>query len=375
MNSARISAGNNLSIDMTPDHWRLVVNGDNAERVLVEAASGEPLRYMPTFGQRRRLPDTGILPTLYVQRVVLGWSVKDEAWHLGLLLESELASARGSRWCEIAHWPDPERDLYVDDATRAGTALASIITRPFDLIPPRDETALPVTAPAVAPATPAYTPLHPLPSLPIDLDEWKLSRTAPDTLEFKRSGAWTRAKLLRVFWYLLFTIVYLVLSIKTLEGRIALPKPEFLPYLGLLSAGILLLLAIGNVLRIGRTPNRIVVEAGRGVTALRGRGKRWHVPVSDIDSVYASQVVSRKVKRDKRTIHYGELSLLLNNGKFRRLLYNNQAVEKAFYLAEDTPAQEEVVPLNEGAETSLQAAAAYVAQSLGLPAWYDQRLK
>jgi hypothetical protein len=396
MATGRISAGNNLTIDMSADRWRLLVNGDSAERVLLEAATGEPLRYMPTFGQRRRLPDTGLLPTLYIQRVVLGWSVKDEAWHLGLLLEPELAEARGSRWCEVAHWPDPERDLYADVATQAGRELAQTVARPFDLIPPRtgdsapvasaamSAAAAPVYAPAYTPAAPvappvpqpAYRPPVPLPSLPITLDDWQLQQVEADTLEFKRSGGWARGKIIRAFWYLLLVVIYLVLSITTLQGYIALPKPEFLPYLGLASAAILFILAIATVVRVGRTPNRYIVKAGQGVTALRGNGERWHVPAAEIDSVYASQVVGRKIRRDKRTVHYGELSLLQRDGKFRFLLDNDQVEEKPISVDENTPAAEGVTPLNStDVESSMQTAAAHVARVLGLPAWYDQRLK
>lgn len=382
---------------MTPDRWRLLVNGDNNERVLVEAAPGEPLRYMPTFGQRRRLPDTGILPTLYIQRVVLGWSVKDESWHLGLVLEPELAEARGSRWCEVAHWPDPEHDLYVDVASRAGEGLAQVVTRPFDLIPPRtDSTPAPaataVPAPAArpyepapyAPAIPAQpapayappAPPRPLPALPVRLDEWELTQTSADTLEFKRSGAWARGKMLRVLWYTLFIVIYLVLSITTLQGRIALPKPEFLPYLGLASAAILFLLAVATLLRVGRTPNRIVVQSGHGIAGLRNRSERWRMTPAEIDSIYASQVVGRKLRHEKRTIHYGELNVLLTNGKFRFLLANSQVEEKPVAVAEDTPAQEGITPLTSNdVESSVQTAAAHVARVLGVPVWYDQRLK
>ncbi|MBE0688944.1 MAG: hypothetical protein IH587_02330, partial [Anaerolineae bacterium] len=90
----RISAGGNLSIEIQPHNWRLLANGADLERPLVEVSADEPLRYIPAFGSTRRLPDTGILPTQYIQRIVLGWSHEDEAWHLGFLLEPELARPR-----------------------------------------------------------------------------------------------------------------------------------------------------------------------------------------------------------------------------------------------------------------------------------------
>ncbi len=138
---SRISAAQNLTIEIEDNRWRLLTNGDGPERVLVEAAPGEPLRYIPLFASKRHLPDIGVLPIERVQRVVLGWSGSDGAWHLGLMLDPDLAEMRGSRWCEMAHWIDPDRSLYGRQATEAGESLAESIAKPFNLIPPREEEA------------------------------------------------------------------------------------------------------------------------------------------------------------------------------------------------------------------------------------------
>jgi hypothetical protein len=359
----RISAGNNLTIDMESNRWRLMTNGDGSERVLVEASSGQPLRYMPTFGVRRRLPDTGALPTQYIQRVVLGWSLKDEAWHLGLLLEPELAEVRGSRWCEVAHWPDPERDLYADIASQAGVKLAEAVTRPFDLIPPRLQD--------ITPSAPAA-----MPALPVTIDLWTLSRLNDTQLEFKRSPLWSRSKVLRVLWYTFWAAIYVLLSVKTLQGVIALPKPEFLPYLGLASAVVLIFLVLHLLYQLFSEPNRIVVDsAARTVSGLRGNGKRWRVTADQMKAIYVSQVVSRKPKRDKRTIHYGELNLYLKDGGFRFLLDNGQVEEKLASF-DETPAEEQVMPLTPDlTASSIQVAAAHMGRALDVPVLYDQRLK
>nr|PZN54160.1 MAG: hypothetical protein DIU68_11060 [Chloroflexota bacterium] len=362
----RISAGNNLTIDMDASHWRLVVNGDGSERVLVEASQGQPLRYMPTFGQRRRLPDTGLLPTLYIQRVVLGWSLKDEAWHLGLVLEPELAEARGSRWCEVAHWPDPERDLYLDIAREAGEHLAQAVARPFELIPPADG----ARAAAAAPAEP-----RPLPALPVAFDVWRVEARGDNTVEFVRSPSWARARILRIVWYLFWTVIYLVLSITTLSGKIALPKPEFLPYLGLASAGILVLITLNLIVQLIRQPNRFVVDGASGaVVALRGNSQRWRVERSEIESVYVSQVAGKKTRRGERTITHGEINLYLGNGKFKFLVENGQI---ALCAGEDErPVSTGVYPLTpEMTRTPLQIAGAHVARVLGVPCLYDRRVR
>ena len=121
----RISAASNLIIEAQPQSWRLLVNGSTgSERVLVEAVSGEPLRYGESFGSRRHLPESGMLPREDIQGVVLGWSEKDVSWHLGLVLKGALVAERGSRWCGLAHWHDPLANRYMETAIQAGQMLA-----------------------------------------------------------------------------------------------------------------------------------------------------------------------------------------------------------------------------------------------------------
>jgi hypothetical protein len=92
-------------------------------------------------------------------------------------------------------------------------------------------------------------------------------------------------------------------------------------------------------------------------------------------AVYVSQVVNRKPKRDKRTIHYGELNLYLKDGGFRFLLENGQVEEKLASF-DETPAEEQVMPLTpDKVASGIQVAAAYVGQELDVPVLYDQRLK
>src|SRR5512145_1151081 len=174
----RISAAGNLTIEVSPERWRLIANGNGQEQVLVEALPGEPLQYRPAFAQKRRLPDTGKLPGEQIQRVVLGWSQQDEAWHLGLLLGPELAELRGSRWCEMARWPDPETGVFVEIANQAGRSLASALGRPYNFITPE-----PKTETAAAPSVP-------LPVLPLELDQWTLEKA--DHLQLRRSSRWVR---------------------------------------------------------------------------------------------------------------------------------------------------------------------------------------
>lgn len=369
----RISAARNLSIENQPEYWRLLVNGGGAERVLVEARPGEPLRYVTTFGAQRRLPASGVLPVENVERVVLGWSQHDEAWHLGLLLSADLAQARGSRWCGLAFWPDPELDLYREIAGQAGETLAQKLARPFTIISP------PAAAPREHAAAEASSAAAALPALPIALHEWTLSRPQDGLLVLELGARWGRARLLRALWFLFLSAVFLVLSIRSLEGIIAPTQPAFLPYLGIASAIFLL---VASLRLIGTTflhERRIEIDAAaRTIRAVSGKRARWLLHADELRGVYASHSLGKSRQNGRqRAVHYGELNLALKDGRFRRLLQHGPTDE--FISALDGDAQflkiERVIPLAPAAaQTSLQAAALHLAQALGVPAYFDQRV-
>jgi hypothetical protein len=366
----RISAAGNLTIEVKPDSWRLIVNGNSQERVLVEANVGEPIRYIPTFAAKRRLPDTGKLPIENIQRVVLGWSNEDESWHLGLLLTQDLANVRGSRWCEIARWPDPDVNVFSDIASQAGRTLARTITRPFNLIEP------PPQGERVSKAI----EIPPLRSLPLEFDLWTLDKQQ-DKLQLTRSSSWGRSRVVRIIWYTILAVVYVLLSVTTLSGVIALPKPpidalppEFLPYLGLVTAALLVAFVIYILYQLITQPDRIIVDqSSRSVYAQRGNQERWRLDNIAIDSVYVSEIVSHRGK--KRMVHHGEMNLRLQDGTFFYLFDQPQAVDDLFTPPEavDTEAVLGLTPLS--AYTDMQMAGLWVAEALHLPCWYDRRAR
>jgi hypothetical protein len=400
MNQAKISAGGNLTIELQPEMWRLLINGSGAERVLVEAESGFPIRYAASFGAQRRLPES-TLPTDYVQRVVVGWSGRDEAWHLGLMLEPSIAETRGSRWCEIAHWPDPDANLYADIATQAGEGLAQHIKRPFNFVPPK-----PAEERAAYVASLTAPPLAPL---PLKFDQWTLTQPTPAILSFTLASSWGRGKLFRTVWYTFWAAVFILLSVTSLTSGIALPRmgtltitlpnqpevtvtlpPETLVYAGFACAALLVLLAISSFLRAATAVKRIEVDGElREVRGMRGRRTiKWRIPASALDSVYASQIVSRFNPRrsdEGRTVNYGELLLYLKEGAFKHIVATHNFEDKLPVkprLSEigevniDVSNEDSVTPLTaHDAHTPLQAAALYVARTLDLPARYDQRVK
>jgi hypothetical protein len=379
----QISAGNNISIDMQPERWRLILNGEASARVLLEANVGQPLRYGPSFGNTRRLPGEGVLATNSIQQVVLGWSNGDEAWHLGLVLEPSLADARGSRWCEMAHWPDPDASLFVDIATEAGESLARTINRPFNPIAPRIQD------------KPAPPPPPPLPDLPLKFGVWSFDRAGKpknkrddhnsDTriLQFTRASNWVVSKIVRVLWYTVWLAVYLILSIATLTSGLALPNagtmlpsPQLLPYLGLVSAVILIGMILYIFYELLTKPDKIIIDpTSRTVTALRGQRERWQVAGSDVQSIYVTQVLNKKGKQ--YIVQHGELNLHRGGGEFWRMFEQPKEEELARpWKAEPSDGGDTIFPLTRDAVNSdLQAAGLYVAEALNVPSWYDRRVK
>ena len=406
----RIPAGSNLIIEVQPESWRLLSNGTTTgtERVLVEAVPGEPVRYGATFGSRRRLPEEGLLPPDSVQRVVLGWSEEDTAWHLGLVLRGELVATRGSRWCGLAFWYDPLATQHQKTAIMAGQALAEQIHCPFTFVPPRKSEGGPISvAPRPRPEIDASarvepTTLEPVaeaipqPELPIKLDLWTLRRTDWERLELALSPSWGRSKLIRVAWNIVWLGAFVVLTVKSLTSGIALPltsnfeltiggntvtipiPPMMLIYLGIASSILLFLLIISGLYQTLTHVKRIAFEPG-GVRWLRGKRARRVVPIDQIQEVYVSHLINKVGRRGKasqeRAVHYGEINLLLKDGSFQLVLEQHR-IEETIPVTDDPLNEEAVTPLTVyNARTRLQSAGLMIAQTLNVPASYDKRLK
>ncbi|MDL1900802.1 hypothetical protein FBR02_08540 [Anaerolineae bacterium CFX9] len=400
----RISAESNITIEVQPERWRMLANGAGAERVLLEASDAE-LRYAALFAVQRRLPEQGRISASHVQRVVTGWSAKDGAWHLGLMISNELAEPRGSRWVEIASWNDPTAQTQRAIAEEAGTSLATRLQRPFSLVPPKDQVNGAATAAAYAPsvtsapAAPMQTPLpltnvpaQPRPALPIRLERWTLTEIAPRVLELRLASSWRRSSLVRAIWNVLWAVVFIVLSYASLTSGIAPPQPEFLPYVGFGAAALLLITSIVSILRAGRRVNRYVIDGPRRqVIALNKNNIRWQMGLDQIQSIYVSEVVGKvSARKPQRTVHLAEINLALPEEKFRHLLTASHPDDKikavALGLANLPPEAMEqaveqlnselVTPLtNPLLVTKARSAAWLIADTLGIPAYYDQRIK
>lgn len=364
----QISAADNHIIQTSASNWRLLYN----EKPLAEG-SERGFRYGTRFGSSRRLPEEGSLQREQILQVVLGWQQTDESWHLGLILTPDVAGQRGSRWCELVHWPDPDIAVFQDLAQMTGQGLAQALDVPFYVIPPQ----------TLEPAPPPRD----LPELPLKFADWQMESVASDKHSFviKRSRAWTMRKLGRIAWYAFWMLVYFLLSTATLISDIALPNtgtllpnPKYLPYIGL---GIVVMLAgmvIYHFVDMFRKPNQIFIDGTRGaVSAWTGRKMRWAVQRVEIQSVYVSEVA--KKNEQAPATEYAELNLHLGGGNFHFVLTQDIPEEN-----KHTPQPELMIPRTEDIRemnreiyyTDLQAAALYISEALGgLPTWYDLRVK
>lgn len=364
-----ISAADNHNVVIADGRWRLLYN----DRPLAEA-SARGFRYSKRFGKTRRLPEDGIIGRDDIKQVVLGWQQTDESWHLGLILAPVLADSRGSRWCELTFWPDPEITVFQDLAQTTGQQLAQALSVPFYVIPPKQ---------VIAPPAPPRK----LPDLPVRFGDWEMRRSESDRRRFiiRRVPTWALGRVSRAMWYAIWAMIYLLLSVATLVSDIALPttgtllpSPELLPYLGLITSAWLLLAMLQQIYVILTSVNQITIDGARGVVVgSHNRRKHWAVPAVEIQSLYISEVV--KKREQAPATEYGELNLHLGGGKFRFMVKQNHAENNSNIPQPDMIPQrtDGIRELNRNhIHTNLQTAAAYISQALGeIAVWHDVRVK
>lgn len=372
----RISAADNLVIDIQSNRWQLLINTNFVENVqgdgvLLEASDGQPLRYTSAFARTRHLPRSGALSANYVQRVVLGWSWDDEAWHLGLLLAPELAEARGSRWCQLAQWPDPEQDVYHDLATEAGQSLAKFLSCPFNLIPIKPEHQ----------TEHVEQPVKPLPEIPLELQEWTLKRHGKQNwLVLQREKSWQRERQRRMVWYGFWSIIYVLLAVLVLFSDIARPRPEYLPYVAIGVALMLVGLVVYARHELRTKAQRIIIdpETRRIWGLVNGQKKPiWRYARQEIDTIYISEVL--KVNKGALIQQYAELNLRMTDGGHYFFLFNQ---EEGQVLTEPDNESDEPIAAPEPtlapftqneAMSNVHYAAFHIANALGVPVWIDRR--
>lgn len=378
----RIAVLPNMLVDYSAESWRLVHLDDRAApKLLLEAKSGAPLRFSGAFAVSRDLPETGEILVNDLGQVLLGWSQQASSWQLGITLSEEISLARNSRWFEILRFTDEDPDRHEAAARQLGEALAAMLGIPFiakDKI--KEQAAVPQPAP--------------LAELPLSLGMWRLERAeAAGELQLRRGAPWQSARRRQIAWYALWMVIYTWVALATLDGELGLPNagtlipnPDWLPYLALVVAA-LLLLQILRQLWIGlRTPNIIVFNAySKSIRGLRGSSQLWQISAGGVQSVYVSEVVKPAGRSrlpfmgsERSVFHHGEINLHLLNGSYVTVLLDQ--VKRVYPLlpgAVEQDREDGVGALEASqASTALQMAALHISRTLGeLPAWYDRRDK
>ncbi len=374
----RIAVSANSLVDYSPDRWRLIKVADpKAPKLVLEAKRGAPLRFDAYFAASRDLPESGEILQADLGQVILGWSKESGSWQLGLTLSPEISLARSSRWFEILRFTHADPAVHEEEATRLGQALAQALGIPF------------ASTDAGIAAEPEPEPI-PLVDLPLHLGMWRLQpadEKGEGELRLLREKRWLQSRLRQIAWYGLWILIYLGVSIASLTSELGLPiagtlipDPSWLPYLGLVVAGLLALAIARQVMIILREPDALRINAfERTMSAWRGDKQLWKINAGRVQSVYASEVVKKRSRRP--TILHGEINLHLLDGSFLSLMIDREKIVDALLPGSDSAAEKkrpEGVLALEPAEvtTALQAAAVHIALGLGeLPVWYDRRLR
>ena len=378
----RIAVLPNTLVDYNAEAWRLIQLDQRAEpKLLLEAKSGTPLRFSGAFAVSHDLPETGEVLVRDLGQVLLGWSQQSTSWQLGITLSEEISLARNSRWFEILRFTDDDPDVHAAEARQLGEALAATLGIPFIA---RDEIKEPEPAPQPVP----------LAELPLDLGMWSLEGTETGgELRLRRGARWKAARRRQMAWYALWMVVYVWVARATLGSELGLPNagtlipnPDWLPYLALLVAALLLLQILRQFWIGLRKPNTIAFNAyDKSIRGLRDNSQRWQISAGSVQSVYVSEVVKPAGRgllpftgSARSVFHHGEINLHLLDGSYFTVLLDQ--VKRSYTLLPGAAeqAREDGVSALEASEasTALQMAGLHIARTLGgLPVWYDRRHK
>ena len=372
----QVSTTNEQVIQFSDQDWRLISHEGDQPQEIFRAIQGKPILYSPGFGASRNLPIGGNITDEEITRVSLGWEVVDKTWHLGIILTGKLQKKRNSRWLEIASWEDLQQDKHEATAKEAGEALAKVLGVRYSPIESTKDTQYGAN----------------LAPLPLEIGIWYLEERPDDgtiqpngLLQFKRATKWYRQKIFRTAWYAFWAVIYVIVSITTLNADIALPasgtlipNPQWLPYLGIGAAFLLVGIVVRTIWQLLTEPDRIYLNPqNKTIGAYKGKNQKWEKHQDEIQSVYVTEVI--KKKSDDTDIYHGEINLYVGNKEFAFVL-DSEIQEDHAKLNDPSkgrPRNDTILELNAlNANSDLQAAGLYIAKMLGeIPCWHDVRMK
>ncbi len=352
-----VQASNFLTIQFTPDTWRLVSTELEVPTALVEAKP-DGLIVHPVFVQARQLPSASLSPA-QIMRIVLGWAPESRAWRLGMLLLDPSITQYDTaqmQWCELAEWPDDTFGGRVNGAKVAGQSLARLLNRPFQFVDPNTQprvaafinsdqpeismSAENIARPAVQthrfPAVystgddipseiiprPAIPELETFPTepsvkdkpielqypevalapLPLKFSHWKFAHTSVG-VRWQRVQSWWVVNIGRVLLFGALCVLFLILGIGANTSGLADVEPTWLPTVGLL-VGVLMLGSL--IVTLWRMFNATSVLVDTHKKEVYNKGMvlpfvNWRVPFSQIEYVLVSQTAPQSQGRRSKT--------------------------------------------------------------------------
>lgn len=230
--------------------------------------------------------------------------------------------------------------------------------------------------------------------LPLLLGDWQL-KVIDNGLQWARFGVWSIGALWSVFLRFALGVLFIVLSILTVQSAYASVQPEFLPYVGIVLGIGLIFIGLRAIRRMMRTESvvfdKTLSEVRRHLDLTSDVLVTY--PFAEIGGVVITQVEQQKQRgrngQPDRMTHEAWLHLLLTEvhqeqGKERTL-----KPEDAYFTFGHVEATEGIVVAEhhegkkrarlpqllypEQATTPAQQAALVIARDIGVDAYIDQR--
>lgn len=313
-------ASNQLIVNAESSRWRLYLSGDTPDQFREETgellfeATPDEITYSNRFAAARNLLPGEKLTGMDISAVYLGWAGEDQQWHLGVMIRG--AEGGTNTWCGLARWSDPQQG----NAVAAGRALANTIGGSLNVVP-RPANAVNATAAGGTPVPTAGEPIvdtgvHqvypdvPLIPLPVTVGEWQVS-DPPEGLTWRRTGRWATETRLRGLFFLILTPLFAAFSIGAIITPYARVQPEWLPYIGMFIALIMLYSALRAFLSAGRSPVTRFDTVSRVMQQRASSSRKTvQVPFEGLEHILISHVVTRTAeKRDQPAYQYVALEV------------------------------------------------------------------
>jgi hypothetical protein len=213
-------------------------------------------------------------------------------------------------------------------------------------------------------------PLHPL---PLQVGEWLVSALY-NGLQWERTKRWRNDQLVRGAFFAILTPIFGLLSLGAWLSPYAKVQPEWLPLLGLALAAVMLLSALMAFGQILSSPLTSIDSRLRVIQQKRrSSNKMLQSPFEGLEYVLISHTVVRKQNHDaERMIAALEVWLHVYSPRRGFIQICNSEHIEGYIQRNLNMAGRRPLDLTE-IDTPAHHAAVHVAQTIGIPVYYEER--